>query len=699
MPTLNEKLIIAFTKFQTGDYNAARSLYEDTLVHDPKNPEALFYLALTEIQQDHFEQALPRLLQVAQLYPDKIEILEPLGGCLLQLNRTQESEVVLEKALLIDPNSIAVLKNLAYCNSILQRPEKAIQFLEQAKILEPANLEVNTRLARAYKSVGAIGKCRALIEEFIGEQKPNKEMYFLLGLCYQVQQKWLLAKEIYLLAKQLGGEQSEILNNLGIAEHKLGNLVQAQKIFEEAISLRANFPQAHANLGMVLTDLADWLPAEKALLKAHDLEPKNSNTLNSLGTLYHRWGKLDHALKSFLKAEKINSDCAYTKMNIGLNLHHMGRLEESLKFYSEACKLDPEDIEYLRNFALAFHYTPGCEEFEVLQSHYAKPDLPPSDRAKVCFSFGKAHEDLKDYERAFEYFIEGHSYLRKEIPFNFAAEMNFFKSLIDSFHTDFLKSVTISRNSATIPIFILGMPRSGTTLTEQIISSHPKVFGAGEIQDLRTILINEKLFSQGLNRNFMNGLNLQDWTHLGKLYLESIKRYDQEHPYLVNKMPANFMFLGCIALMLPEAIIIHCQRNPLDTCISIFKHYFQAYHSYQHDLRELGLYYRMYHQLMDHWREVLPGRFLDLQYENMVTRTDEWIPRLLEYCGLDFHPDCLNFHQSERGVKTASATQVRKPIYQSSVRNWKRYKSTLQPLLDSFKEPIENLKPVIVDLD
>ena len=236
------------------------------------------------------------------------------------------------------------------------------------------------------------------------------------------------------------------------------------------------------------------------------------------------------------------------------------------------------------------------------------------------------------FRSAFEYFIEGHSYLKKETPFDFAAEMNFFKSLIDTFNTDFLKSVSISRNSPTIPIFILGMPRSGTTLTEQIISSHPRVFGAGEIQDLRTILINEKLLSQGLNRNFMNGLNLQDWTHLGKLYLESIKRYDQEHPYLVNKMPANFMFLGCIALMLPEAIIIHCQRNPLDTCISIFKHYFQAHHSYQHDLRELGLYYRMYHQLMNQWREVLAGKFLDLQYENMVTRTDEWIPRLLEYC-------------------------------------------------------------------
>ena len=268
MPTLNEKLKIAFTRFQTADFKAARSLYEDTLMQDPQNPEALFYLALIEIQQDHFGQALQRLLQVSQIYPDKIEILEPLGACLLQLNRIQEAEIVLEKALLINPNSIAVLKNLAYCNAILQRPEKTIQFLEQAKILEPANLEVNTRLAQAYKSVGEIGKCRALIEEFLKENKPNKEMYFLLGLCYQVQQKWLLARETYLQAKQLGGDQSEILNNLGIAEHKLGNLVSAQKIFEEAISLRANFPQAHVNLGMVLADLADWLDRKSTRLNS-----------------------------------------------------------------------------------------------------------------------------------------------------------------------------------------------------------------------------------------------------------------------------------------------------------------------------------------------------------------------------------------------------------------------------------------------
>lgn len=696
---MHSELQSAFEKFQQGDLRTAKSMYEKILKGSPQNPEAKFYLAITEIQLNNPAGALEPLGSLVKDFPQKLEILEPYGACLLSANRVQEACQVLSKVVEMNPRAIGALKNLAHAYSLSGLHEDALRYLKQARDLEPESVEITIRLARGLNSLGRTEESCEVLERFLNQYQAHLDILFLLGVSYQSRQIWLRAKSAFQSALDLSPDNPDILNNLGVVEHKLGNLERAQEHFERSITLRRDFSQPYTNLGLVLTDRADWLRAEQSLKKALELEPGKLDHWNNLGTLYHKWGRLQDALDTFLNAHRSNPHSADTNMNVGLAYYHLGEKEEALKFYEQACRLEPQNLEYVRNFSIAFPFTPGCPELKRLEDLHQNQTLAPSEKAKICFSLGKAREDLKEYEKAFSFFQEGNQQQRLDIPFHFEMEKKFFRSLEEFFSKELLQSLGNLGASSSRPIFILGMPRSGTTLTEQILSSHPEVYGAGEIPDLKALFFEKKLFHPALNQSLAASLNPADWKEFGDLYVEGLKRYDETHPRVVNKMPANFLFIGCIALMLPNATIIHCHRSPLDTCLSCFKHYFQATHSYKYDLRDLGLYYRLYAQLMDYWREVLPGRFLDLKYEDTVDHPEQQIHKLLNHCGLDFHPDCLDFHQSQRAVKTASAAQVRKPIYRSSLGAWKRYGKALQPLIDSFSEPIEGLKPIQLDLN
>ncbi|MCK4507344.1 MAG: sulfotransferase, partial [Desulfuromonadales bacterium] len=313
-------------------------------------------------------------------------------------------------------------------------------------------------------------------------------------------------------------------------------------------------------------------------------------------------------------------------------------------------------------------------------------ELPEMKAMSLQFALGKSYDDIKEYDKAFPHFIEGCRIKRSQFEYNADNQERTCKDIAEYFNEENISRLSGGTTPSDRPIFVLGMPRSGTTLVETILASHPAVYGAGELYDLLKVANQPKLGakSEGFPIS-MQGLTADDVKEMGERYLVGLRKHNDDAKRVTDKMPANYMALGLIHLMLPEAKIVHVMRNPADICLSNFTKNFHNSQLHSYDLVEMGRNYVSYAKLMEHWRAVLPeGSFYEVQYEQLVTDPDKQSRSLVEYCGLEWNDACLTPHKTERGVKTASVTQVRQPVYTDSVERWRRYEKYLQPLLETL---------------
>ena len=303
----------------------------------------------------------------------------------------------------------------------------------------------------------------------------------------------------------------------------------------------------------------------------------------------------------------------------------------------------------------------------------------------IYFALAKALDDVGDYRRAFEYWMRGNALKRCEVDYDEAASQRGFRAIADLFDAKQMNRWEAPGDPSTVPIFIVGMPRSGSTLVEQILASHPQVQAAGELTNL------DRVVQAACDRGgrpipypaWIQGLDAEGFGRLGQAYVTSLPALLEGKTRITDKLPANFLRIGLIRLMLPNARIIHTLRDPVDTCVSCFTRLLLPY---SYDLAELGRQYRWYHELMAHWRSVLPaGAMLDVVYEDVVDSLEEQARRLIDFCGLPWDDRCLSFHETSRPIATPSNVQVRRPLYRSSVQRWRRYEAHLQPLLAELK--------------
>jgi tetratricopeptide (TPR) repeat protein len=342
---------------------------------------------------------------------------------------------------------------------------------------------------------------------------------------------------------------------------------------------------------------------------------------------------------------------------------------------------------------------PDSPEMQALLDERNNIAVMPERKAiSLHFALGKAFEDTKQFDEAFAHYQAGCELKRKHIDYN-ADDTDltgknirdfFTKERIDALRTDVSSDALESQVcQSELPIFVLGMPRSGTTLTETIIASHPQVFGAGELHDIVQVCA-RSYGDDGLGYPF----NLQNITQaqlkaMGKEYIERLQKRAPESKRITDKMPANFNFLGLIHLILPNAKIVHVKRDPVDTCLSCYTRLFNKSQHQSYDLTEIGRYYQNYAKMMRHWQQVLPANaFYEIQYEDLVADQEGQAKALLAYCGLEWDVACMDFHKTERNVRTASVTQVRQPIYKTSVQKWRHYEQHLGPLLDALGDLI-----------
>ncbi|QDV18812.1 Sulfotransferase domain protein [Gimesia panareensis] len=380
------------------------------------------------------------------------------------------------------------------------------------------------------------------------------------------------------------------------------------------------------------------------------------------------------------KAIDLQPDVAEYHHNLAAIYRLVGEFQLSEDHYLTALKLKPDYAEAYFNYSATRKFTADDPVIELIETQASRTDLSDADRCFLGFAGGKIFNDVKDYDKAFSYYELGNSSRKVQFDINdFRREID---RTIEVFSAETIRELSQHGLQTDLPVFIIGMPRTGTTLVEQILSSHPQVHGAGELRDIASIAgtMQQHAPQKTAYPECVKLLPVNTFSGFGKSYLKRLKSFNQQASRVINKMPGNFLYLGLISIMFPQAKVIHCRRDPLDTCLSCYFQRFRQGHDYSHDLKHLGLYYREYERLMAHWQQVLPRLPYELAYADLVQNQEAISRELIEYIGVSWDDQCLDFHANQRPVTTASNWQVRRPMNRAGLERWRNYDQHLEGL-------------------
>ncbi len=474
---------------------------------------------------------------------------------------------------------------------------------------------------------------------------------------------------------------------------KLNRYDDARVLLERCLQLAPDFYLARHNYAVVLTRQNRLDEANVQVDRLLAVDPANANFQLLKATVLVQRGDHAPALEMYERLLKVYPNQPRAQMNFGHTLKTVGRLDDSIAAYQRCIKLNPAIGEAYWSLANLKTYRFSDEEVELMLSQLVENRGDPDDQSHLAFALGKAFEDKGDYEQSFRYYQRGND-IRK-VHHRHNVKINVFNTArqIKTLSPEFFAERQGWGCPAPDPIFIVGLPRSGSTLLEQILASHSQVEGTAELMDIiqtsRRLAEKSRQNPAGKYPEVLATLSEQQCRELGERYLETTRVQRSDYPYFIDKMPNNFQHIGLIHLILPNARIIDARRNPMACCFSGFKQLFARGQTYTYDLAGMGQYYRDYVVMMDHWDRVLPGRVWRVQYEEMVEHTDEQIRKLLEYCGLPFEEQCLRFWETERAVRTPSAEQVRQPIYRGGLEQWRNFEPWLGPLKEALGPVLE----------
>jgi Flp pilus assembly protein TadD len=493
---------------------------------------------------------------------------------------------------------------------------------------------------------------------------------------------------VYLrLAARFDSTNAGLYSNLGMTHAALGQFTEAIAQYRESLRLNPHHAEAHNNLGIVLAGLGRFDEAIMHYRAALQLNAGDAAVHNNLAVVLLERGAVADAELHYREALRLKADYPAALNNLAALLIQRGLPGEAIACCRESLRLDPDTVAaYTQLGDLAAH---GLYQFTDAELHRMEDllqvgRLAPEHASQLHFILA-AHRDRQgQLDQAFAHYRQANEWKRevfrqKNLAFDPTRHRHFIDELIATFDQAFFERVRSFGVDTEMPIFIVGMPRSGSTLVEQILSSHPQVVSGGELRDLAEIVSSPPTDGGPHYPVRLANLNGMTARTLAERYLARLSSLGEGAARVLDKMPHNYLHLGCIAALFPHARIIHCRRDPMDVCLSC---YFQNFTwvNYKCSLEDLGFYYRQYERLMQHWREVLPSRICEVEYEELVRNQDQVSRRLVAFCGLDWDDRCLYFHENSRTVQTASKLQVRRPIYASSVYRWKRYESHLQPL-------------------
>jgi tetratricopeptide (TPR) repeat protein len=609
------------------------------------------------MRQGKFEEAADHLSTSVEIAPEIADGHEQYGLVLAALGRLDEADESLQTALRLAPNSKTIHAKLARLQGMQGKIEESHKTRDRVLEVNPHFQKMQDAMKR--QADGKHDEARQLMKRVLRENPDDINALNLMGrICLS----------------------QEAFND-------------AEAFLRKAVGLAPDFAAAWAVLSTSLKEQSKFEEAIEALEKALSQEPRNADWHSILGNLLMTWGKEERALVSFEKALAIKPDHASALLSKGHVLKTMGNLDDAIRAYRASAKVNADGGEIYWSLAnlKTFRFDP--DEVETMQTQLASGKLTDASELHFCYSLGKHYEDQKDYPKAFEYYMRGGTTKRKDVifcPVDFAQKTD---KIIEVFTAEFFEKRASFGFSDAAPILIVGLPRSGSTLIEQILSSHSQVDGTAELPDILKLAkqTGQNRFDDLKYPESLIDIDADNIEGLGKDYIQSTLHHRQGAAYFTDKMPNNFPHIGLLHLILPNAKVIDARRHPLDSCFGTFKQLFAKGQPFSYDLFELGQYYNSYIRLMEHWDRVLPGKVLRVQYEDNVADQEKQARRMIEHCGLEWEDQVLRFYESERSVKTASSEQVRQPIYNKSVNTWKRYETELADLILVLEDVLAKL--------
>lgn len=549
-----------------------------------------------------------------------------------------------------------------------------MMFFKKERQPSDEQIQALTRLFAEGRLDDLIEQAGELTKQFPRAAQPHN----ILAVAYNALGDYCAAADSAEQAIRLQSDFAKAYVNLGTALAGLGDDDKALESYRQAVLLQPDFAEGYNNLGVFLISLDRYEEAAEALSTAVQLKPDYFRAYNNLGCAQAELGQSEAAIASFEQAIALQPDFAEAYNNLGGAQADAGQPQEAVASFEQAIQLKPDYAEAYRQLAELTNFEPDSPFLARMREMEAGSDLTDKQRMHLSFALAGAEDDLGHADAAFGYFEQGNALRCQLHAYNIEDDRDLFHRIKTAFSAPVPEANVERPEASTIPIFILGMPRSGTTLIEQILASHSMVRGMGEVPTLDRAV-------SGIRWD-ENGIEKQQVEALRGYYLDWLRQQDIEERFATDKSPLNFRWIGFILRSMPEARIIHIRRDAPATCWSIYKHYFSTdAHGYGYHPETLAAFYRLYDDIMDFWEQRFPGRIHHVRYETLTENQREETKKLLGYCGLEWEESCMDFHLSDRNVITASRQQVRRKMYQGSSDAWRKYEKHLQPLLRALE--------------
>ncbi len=644
----------AFTRLRNGDAEGAVALCRETLVRSPNNIDLLTLLGASLNALRLPDEALKPLQQVLDIAPGFARAQEEIGRSLLMLSRVDDAISHLEQALVLSSGTESVERCLTQALLVAGRGEDADRVIEQSFARNPQR---KLLLAAAeHQRAGRFRKSEPMLRKVLDVD----------------------AKEV------------NAIRMLARVAEEAGHLDEAERLLRRAIKLKPGYDDAGLSLARVLKENDQLEEAVNCTTQVTRVSPRNPLAHYLHASMLALMRRYEDAIEAYRESIRLRTYNPGAWVGLGHLLKTLGRQEEGIAAYREALRLRPGFGEVWWSLANLKTFRFSDADLAAMERGLEDAAEDDDDRVHFLFALGKALEDRGDFDTAFARYSEANSSQRLRLLYDPVETEDKHERIRETFSAEVLATQVTQSADETVPIFIVGLPRSGSTLVEQILASHPLVDGTAELPDLaRVIAAVSRRHADVHYPEAVTRLDAVELHELGLMYLERTRRHRSGRPFFTDKMPNNFSGIGLIHLILPQARIIDARRHPLDSLFGCYKQHFALGQSFTYDLVELGEFYLEYRRMMEHWHAVLPGRVLELRYEDIVREQEVMTRKLLDYCGLPWDPRCLRFHETERAVHTASSEQVRQPLYASSVNHWRNFREQLAPLVEAIGTAIE----------
>ena len=628
------------------------------------------------IHKKEYHQAIDQLNEILRIFPNELNSIYLLIDCFIKTNKPNEALEHTHKALSFKKDDKKLLLLEIRLNEFLERDSEAI-FLLKEFVKKFSDVNALKRLSNLLAHQDKLDEADNVIKEFF----ESNEEYGLLYKGVRHLQASRFRKAESAFKKILVEDENNIdaLRFMGILAFKSGNHDIAEAMFTRALQVDPTYTLVWANLAQVFSVTGQLDKAKKSFKNILNMEPKNGLIWAEYGTVLTKLARYSDGKDAYLKALKFKPNSPRVYLSLGHVYKTMGEIDNSINSYKSTIKQNNLSGEAYWSLANLKTYSFTNDEIKNMEATL-DTEISDIERCQMHFALGKAYEVKKDYNNSFINYSKGNRVKKGLIKYSSRETSEKTKKVLNFFNEENISSLSNSSTLDRDPIFVLGMPRSGSTLIDQIISSHSMVDGTQELPNIIKIAAELNSDSDDNYPEALKDLKGNELSALGLDYIRETKWARDSAPFFIDKMPNNFIHIGLIKTILPNAKIIDTRRDAMDTCFSCFKQFFARGQLFTYSLEDLGNYYVDYIKAMNHWHKVYGEDIYTVHYDNVINNTESTIRELIEYCELPFEDNCLEFYKSSRPVKTPSAEQVRQPIYKSGLNYWKNYADFLSPL-------------------